>query len=67
MGRVVNGSVPIRVHSRPGTETVKEKLEPDPDPEPFQNMFFYSATEIGTRTGTLYGTGLDPGPDLGRK
>ena len=61
--RVVNGSVPVRVHGGPETGIVKEKVEPDLDPEPFRNQFLGS----GTGTGTIYRTGLDPGSDLGRE
>ena len=58
--RVVNGSVPVRVHSGPG---IKEKVEPDPEPEPFRNLFLGS----GTGTRTIYGAGLDPGLGLGKE
>ena len=54
--RVVSESVPVQVHGGPGTGTFKEKVELDPDPEPFRNRF------LGSRT--IYGTGLDPGPNL---
>ena len=61
LSRVVNKSIPVRVHR--GTGTVKEKVKPDPDPEPFQNQFLGS----GTGTKTIYGIGLDSGPGLGRE
>ena len=61
--RVVNGSVPVRVHGGPGTRTVKEKVEPNPEPEPFRNLFL----GYGIETRTIYEAGLDPGPDLGRE
>lgn len=32
LGRDVNGSVPVRVHDRPGPLTIQEKVEPNPDP-----------------------------------
>ena len=38
ISRVVNGSVPVWVHGGPGTKTVKKKVEPDPNPELFQNQ-----------------------------
>ena len=60
--RVVNGSVPVRVHGGPRTGTVKDKVELNPDPDPFWNRFLSSETE----TKTIYGTGLNPGPDLHR-
>lgn len=59
--RVVNGSVLVRVHGGPRIRTVKENVEPGP--EPFQNRFLNS----GTRIKTIYGTGLDPGLGLGRE
>ena len=59
--KVVNRSIPVRIHGGPGTGTIKEKVELDPDPEPFRNRF------LGTRTRTIYGIGMDPGPSLGRE
>lgn len=59
--RIVNGSVPDRVHDGSRTETVKDKMELDPDPEPFWNRFFSS----GTRT--IYRMDLDMGPGLSRE
>ena len=59
--RVVNGLVPIRVHGGPRTGTVKEKIEPDPDPELFRNRF------LGTGTRTIYETSLNPSPGVGRE
>ena len=56
--RIVNGSVPVRIHGGRETRIVKEKVEPDPDLKPFRNQFLRS--EIGTIT--IYGTGLDPNP-----
>ena len=53
--RVVNGLAPFQVHGGPGPGTVKEKVEPDFDPEPFQNEFF----SFRTRTRTIHGTNLD--------
>ena len=57
--RVVNGSVPVRVHGGLGTGTLKEKVEPDP--EQFRNQF------LGSKTRTIYGMCLNPGPGLGRE
>ena len=63
INRVVNGSVLARVHGGPKTGTVKEKVEPEPDPERFHDRFLGS----GTGTRTIYGMGLDPGLGLARK
>ena len=57
--RVVNGSVLVQVHG--GSRTVKEKVEPDPDPELIGNRF------LGSGSRTIYGTGLQLGPGLGRE
>ena len=59
--RVVNGSVHVQVHG--GSGTVKKKVEPDPNREPFRNRFLGS----GIETNIIYGTGLDPDPGLGRE
>ena len=61
--RNVNELALVWVHGGPGTGTVKEKVEPDLDLELFWNRFLGS----GTGTRTIYGTGLDPGPGLGRE
>lgn len=63
--RVVNRSVLIQVHHGLGTETetVKENVELDLDPEPFWNRFLSS----GIETKTIYGTGLDLGPSLSKE
>ena len=63
IARVVNGLVPVPGHHGPETGTVKEKVEPDPDLKPFRNRFLGS----GTGTRTIYETGLDSGPGLGRE
>ena len=60
--RVVTWLISVQVHGGPGPGTVKEKVEPDLDSEPFRNWFL--AFEIGTRT--IYGTSPDPGLSLGR-
>lgn len=48
--------VPTLIYGGFGIEVIKEKV--DPDSEPFQNLF------LGSRTRTLYGTDLDPVPNL---
>ena len=63
--RVVNGPVPVLVYGGPGTGTVKEKVEPDSDMQPFWNRFLGSRTRTITRT--IYVMGLDPDPGLGRE
>ena len=57
--RVVNGSVLVWVHSRPGTGTVKEKMEPDLDPEPVSWLRNQNQNHLSDD--------LDPGPNLGRE
>ena len=59
--RVINGSVPVWVHD--GLGTVKENVEPDPNLELFRNRFL----SFGTRTRTIFGTDLDPNPDLSKE
>ena len=61
--RVVNGSVLVQVHGGPGTETIKEKEEPNPNLEPFRNQFLGS----GTGPRTIYEAGLDPSLSLDRE
>ena len=63
INRVVNRLVPVWVHGGPGTRTIKENVESDPDSELFRNQFLSS----GTGTRTIYGKGLDPDPGLGRE